>query len=303
MRRLKGYPWRGFERPPEGCLFEQLVDLEGAMGVAYERSLRFEKATHVHDRLLLVFPREGTAMKVTIGEDARGSFKVTSDGGLTVPAGLLHADYWITEVYDTFALLPSAALVRVAEKRLGSEHGLLDRTPIAFTRSRWLAALLAEYFEERVLRAAREGPRHEALEQLILLEVVRLATDSEREERGAKSARPGPSSVLARALRHIEANLFASVELGELCRVAAVSRSSLLRTFKRELGTTPSAYMIGRRLDEARLLLEQRTYGVGEVARLVGYENLGAFSEAFRRRFGIPPSKVSDNSAARNASS
>jgi AraC-like DNA-binding protein len=242
---------------------------------------------HVHDRLLLVFPREGTSMRVATEDE---SFTVTSEDGLTVPAGLLHADYWVTEVYDTFALLPAASLVREGAELAGLDTDAVDRDVRAFKRSRWLDALLAEYFEERVVRGARHGARHGSLELLVVLEVLRLA--NEGDEHVAKSARPGPSSVLARALRHIEANLFSDVDLEELCRVCGASRSSLLRHFKRELKTSPNAYMLGRRLDEARRLLERGTYGVGEVARLVGYESLGAFSDAFRRRFGRPPSKV-----------
>ncbi len=243
----KSYPWRGFERPPEGCLFEQLIDLDGEMGVAYERCLRFEKDMHVHDRLLLVLPRDGTSMKVAVANSGSGgpreatSFTVTSDDVLAVPADLLHADYWVSEVYDTFALLPAPSLVNEAARRLEIDPAILDRV-VAFKRNRWLSALVAEYFEERVLRVAPEGPRHASLELLIMMEAFRLASDEERD--AAVVARPGPSSVVARALRHLEANLFSDVDLDDLCRASAMSRSSLLRHFSRELGITPKAYLL-----------------------------------------------------------
>jgi transcriptional regulator GlxA family with amidase domain len=50
------------------------------------------------------------------------------------------------------------------------------------------------------------------------------------------------------------------------------------------------AYVQGRRLDEARRLLGRTRMDVREVATMVGYANTGAFSEAYRRRFGHSPS-------------
>ncbi len=285
-----GFPWRGFERPPDGCLFEQLVDLGPPMGVAYERSLRFGKPLHVHDRLLLVFPRSGSAMRITAPEPPR-SFDVTSNDVLAVPAHEPHDDHWITEVYDTLALLPSASLLASVAERVGAPADTFAQI-VKFQRTPWLDSLVGEYFTDRVLRHPETGPRHAALEELILIETIRLASESKNHTVGTRGVAPGPSSILARALRHLEANLFSGVDLETLAIAAGTSRSSLIRSFRRELDTTPSAYLLGRRLDEAKRLLGTSSYSVGEVAQLVGYENLGAFSEAFRRRFGVKPSSV-----------
>ena len=288
------YPWLGFERPPEGCLFEQFVDMRGPMGVAYERSLRFEKPMHTHDRLLLVFPRGGTSMRVrALGDGSQPPlpFTVTSSDGLAVPSLLRHDDHWVTEVYDTFALLPNEALTSRAAQRLGIKASVIERV-VPFRRSPWLDALLVEYFEDRVLAAASAGPRHSALEELIMMEVLRLVVAVSSP---TSSSRPGPSSIVARALRYLEGNLFADIDLEAVCKVAGASRSSLLRHFRREVGTTPKAYLVARRLDEGKRLLERGHHGVFEVARLIGYRNAGAFGDAFRRRFGALPSDIAQN--------
>ena len=285
-----GHPWRGFEQPPAGCLLEQIVDPCGRMGIAYERSLRFEKREHAHDRPLLVFPRGGTSMRVTAPGPPLQNTLVTSDEGLVVPAGLPHADHWATEVYDTFALLPEPQLVDDVAAGFGVPAGALGAW-VHFRRTPWLRALLDEYFAERVMHGLRTGPRHDALETLLVAEVLRLVAPP-TESSGAPLG-PGPgaaSSAVARAVRHLEANLFADVDVDALCRAAAMSRSSLFRHFRAELGLTPRAYQAGRRLDEARRLLRGGHYAIGDVARLVGYQNLSAFSDAFHRRFGVPPS-------------
>ena len=71
---------------------------------------------------------------------------------------------------------------------------------------------------------------------------------------------------------------------------AFASPSTLLRHFRGDTGTSPHAYVKARRLEEARRLLEADGTPVGDVATLVGYENFAAFSTAFKRRFGAPPS-------------
>jgi AraC-like DNA-binding protein len=283
------YAWAGFDKSPNGVLFEQLVTVEGEMGVAYERSLRFEKTPHVHDRLLLVFPRQGTSMRVRTTDPA-AAYVVSSSELLAVPAELEHDDSWVTEVYDTFALLPAPSLIKRAALAIGVEESVLGNV-VHVARTAWLEALLGEYFADRVLRSAMAGPRHAALEELIMIEVLRLATGDGAAD--SPSERAGPSSVVARALRYIEGRLFSEIDLEDMCRACGASRSSLLRHFRREIGTTPKAYLLGRRLDEAKRLLEVGRYGVGDVAGLVGYESAGAFSEAFRRRFSVPPSVVS----------
>jgi AraC-like DNA-binding protein len=263
--------------------------MDEEMGVAYERSLRFEKAMHIHDRVLFVFPREGTSMRVRI-EAPAASFVVSSREALIVPAGLRHDDAWVTDVYDTLALLPSAALVARIAASLDTPVDVFGQA-IRFARSSWLDALLGEYFAERVLRVTTSGARHRSLETLIVIEVLRLATEV-ASDRELTRERPGPSSVVARALRHIEAYLFAELDLANLCRVCGTSRSSLLRHFRAEVGATPKAYLLGRRLDEAKRLLEGGRYAVSEVAHLVGYAHAGAFGEAFRRRFHVAPSAL-----------
>jgi AraC-like DNA-binding protein len=275
--------WRGFEQAPRGCLIHQLIDLHGEMGVAYERSLDFYKRPHVHDRDIFVFPRGGAEMDVTLTRDGR-RFRVTGKDGLVVPEGVEHDDRAASFVYDTFALLPSASLV---ERTLGKRRLATG----VFVRSPWLETLLEEYFAERVLGRARDASRGAHLEALIVIEVAEsLAPSARRSEARVPPRVAGPGTLVGRALRFLEANLFAPVDLEKLARATGASRSSLLRHFRAETGLTPMQYVRARRLEDAQTLLRAGKHNVSEVATLVGYTSLGAFSEAYRARFGASPS-------------
>jgi len=295
--------WRGFERAPEGHLLDQVVDLASPMGIAYERSLGFRKDFHAHDRPMIVLPRGSCVVRVkTAG--ARAAYEIDSSSLLIVPSGVEHDDEGLTSIFDTVALYPSASLLsQVAEDEaitaaqirtvFGRGHKL--------RRSRWLEQLLHEYFFARVV-SRRESPRTLAFfERQILVELLAVAL------RKPKGAEPGGAAasgenVTGRALRYIESNLFSKVPLDAIARHAFASSSTLLRQFRRDTGQSPHGYVKTRRLEEARLMIETGTHPVGHIAMLVGYENRGAFSTAFKKQFGRSPSSLrprSDRSRTR----
>ncbi|MCB9273991.1 MAG: response regulator [Lewinellaceae bacterium] len=73
----------------------------------------------------------------------------------------------------------------------------------------------------------------------------------------------------------------------------AMSESSLLRQLKRLTGLSPVQYLHEMRFDEARLLLENRTYNsIAKVAYEVGYADARSFSRSFKKRFGKRPSDL-----------
>ena len=286
--------WKGFELAPEGQLLDQIVDLSGPMGMAYERSAGFAKAFHTHDRPMIVLPRGSCRVRVRTGPP-RAAYHVDHASLLIVPRGVEHDDEALTAIFDTVALYPSAALL---EQVINDEGFPAARVRTLFgrcqklARSRWLGQLLQEYIFARVV-SRRESTRTVAfLERQILVELIASALGRRRSVEAGWAATAADDKVVGRALRHIEANLFAKLTIAAIAREAFASPSTLLRQFRREMGHTPLRYVTRRRLEEARRLLEADNHTVGEVAALVGYENFGAFSTAFRKRFGNPPSAV-----------
>jgi len=53
-----------------------------------------------------------------------------------------------------------------------------------------------------------------------------------------------------------------------------------------------------RRLEEASLLIHTGRYAVSHVARIVGYENVSAFTQAFKRKYGVLPSDWANRAGA-----
>ena len=83
--------------------------------------------------------------------------------------------------------------------------------------------------------------------------------------------------------------------MSNVCTHAAVSLSKLERTFMKELGLTPHAYICARRLGAVRRELqntspEQRR--VADAAMDYGFNHLGRFSGAYHKQFGELPSET-----------
>ncbi|MGV0026883.1 helix-turn-helix transcriptional regulator [Phormidesmis priestleyi] len=77
--------------------------------------------------------------------------------------------------------------------------------------------------------------------------------------------------------------------LGELARLVGLNECTLKREFRQVFGTTVFGYLHDYRMKQAREALQIGDWTVGEVARMVGYTNLPAFSRAFSKRFDITP--------------
>ncbi|MGE0449304.1 MAG: helix-turn-helix domain-containing protein [Vicinamibacterales bacterium] len=101
-------------------------------------------------------------------------------------------------------------------------------------------------------------------------------------------ADPRLASAVAHLLDHLD-----TVTVPELARAAASSERTLRRRFLTELRLTPEHYIRRARLIRAaHILAGDRRASILDVALLVGYSNHSAFTAAFRRMFGTPPSAI-----------
>jgi AraC-like DNA-binding protein len=101
-------------------------------------------------------------------------------------------------------------------------------------------------------------------------------------------------ATLRRAVAFIEANAARDIGIDAIAAAARVSRRAVQQSFRRHLGTTPTAYLRRVRLDAAhRELLEAdpaEGLTVTEVAYRWGFCSPSRFTERYRAAFGTTPS-------------
>lgn len=139
--------------------------------------------------------------------------------------------------------------------------------------------------------AARPGRELilERLVEVLLVEAVRHQPESPAGD--GQGLLAGLSDAgLAKALRRIHADAARAWTVAELAKLAGMSRAVFAERFNRKVGMPPMQYVLEWRMALAKDLLRRERPPLGEVAERIGYQSASAFSTAFTRLTGQPPS-------------
>ncbi len=130
----------------------------------------------------------------------------------------------------------------------------------------------------------RSGSLHDI--NLLRRDMIRSYTDAVGRLGVAGHSRP-----VRLVLQYINDHLDGEFFLKDLALEAGLHPVSLSRLFRKENGITITAHIRKRRMEEARWFLSNRDFSIQDTALMVGYEDSGAFSKAFKREIGITPGK------------
>lgn len=95
---------------------------------------------------------------------------------------------------------------------------------------------------------------------------------------------------VGRVLAAIHLNPEHDWTVAALARIMGASRSGFAKRFADIVGETPARYILRVRMHQARLWLQRDRMRVSLAAERLGYESEAAFSRAFKRVLGAPPS-------------
>jgi AraC-like DNA-binding protein len=103
---------------------------------------------------------------------------------------------------------------------------------------------------------------------------------------------------IGRALALIHSDSAGHWTVDDLARSASMSRSAFVDRFTALVGMPPIRYLTRWRLHLAQQHLRERHMTMAILAHTIGYESEAAFSRAFKREFGVPPSTWRDQQTA-----
>lgn len=81
-----------------------------------------------------------------------------------------------------------------------------------------------------------------------------------------------------------------SLTVEKIARAAGMSEYHFFRLFKQMIGLSPYQYILSKRLKRSAELLKSE-YSVSDVAIAMGFSDIFSFSKAFKKHFGVPPTK------------
>ncbi len=101
----------------------------------------------------------------------------------------------------------------------------------------------------------------------------------------------GLSREIEGACAYIDRHLEDEISLSDLARNAGYTDYYFSKKFKRETGLSPAEYIKEKRLQEAAALLKTTGLEIQEVASRLQFCSQSFFSDCFRKKYGVSPSK------------
>jgi transcriptional regulator GlxA family with amidase domain len=95
--------------------------------------------------------------------------------------------------------------------------------------------------------------------------------------------------VVRKAQAYIEANIAEKISMESLCDTLAVGRRNFDRRFIKATGNTPLEYLQRVKIESAKKAFENTRKTINEVMYDVGYSDVKAFREIFRKITGMSP--------------
>jgi two-component system response regulator YesN len=112
----------------------------------------------------------------------------------------------------------------------------------------------------------------------------------------------GEEHELVRKAKHIiHSRLAEDLTVANLAAELYITPNYLSRLFKRVSGEGCNEYIVRKRIEKAKSLLETTTLKTGEIADMVGYHDMNYFSLAFKKHVGVSPTKYRDMVQNQNA--
>jgi AraC-like DNA-binding protein len=100
----------------------------------------------------------------------------------------------------------------------------------------------------------------------------------------SRSAKPSIKEIM-------EANFFSNLSLDEFARLCTRSLSSFKKEFHALYNTTPGKWLLEKRLEYSRFLLETTGQSVDEICMESGFENRSHFNRAFKNKYACSPAR------------
>ena len=205
-----------------------------------------------------------------------------------VPAGTPSRRQWRGHMGSLLVFLEPDLVTRVAAEEFGLDPARWAVPPLDFLdRPQLRAAMLA--VEAELTAGGLGGPlAAESLANLLAVHLIRHVSAPRRLERGRDGVLP--RGRLRAVEEYIEEHLDGCPTLAQLAAVVRLNPYHFARQFKAATGLPPHQYVILRRVERAKQLLQAGTdLSLAEVALHAGFSDQSQFSRHFKRLVGVTP--------------
>lgn len=97
------------------------------------------------------------------------------------------------------------------------------------------------------------------------------------------------SSEFSAVFSYIENNLSVKIANKTLADIAHMHPTHFIRCFKKETGQTPAEYVLARKMERAKYLLESTELQISDISDGLSFFDTMHFSKAFKKRYSVSP--------------
>ncbi|GBD99514.1 response regulator SaeR [bacterium BMS3Abin07] len=205
----------------------------------------------------------------------------------------------LTSPIDSFSLLNDADLM-ILDYNLPKMNGIEYLKFLNMNFPHIPVIMITGYGSENIcLHAFRLGVRDYLKKPFSPAELREVVTRCLRinessfmsNHKGTGNLDPGLLNKLYLAKNYIDRNISAKLELGDVLRIACMSKVTFNKHFKFLFGTTFKNYLLENKIDKAKQMLRDGLLSVSEIAYSLGFNDSSHFTKAFKKFEGIPPSR------------
>jgi AraC family transcriptional regulator len=206
---------------------------------------------------------------------------------MLVPAGCPSRWRWRGRKDSLHVYLEPGLVARVAAQAFGLDPARLTVPPLDGLDLPHLRAAMGAVDAELTAGGAGGRLAAESLANVLAVHLIRHILSPRRPARGRDGALP--RGRLRAVVEFIEEHLDAGPSREQMAAVARVSTYHFARQFKAATGLPPHQYVIARRVERAKQLLQGGGFSLAEVAAHAGFANQSQFSQHFKRLVGVTP--------------
>jgi AraC family transcriptional regulator len=239
-----------------------------------------------HHRLVLV-TRPPQELELRF-EGVRRQIPPPAEAIILVPAGTPGRVRWSGGFDWLHVYLEPGLVARVAAEAFGLDPARLTLPPLDGLDLPPLRA--ARWAVDAELTTGSAGSRlaAESLANVVAVQLLRHVLAPRRPERRRDGTLP--RGRLRAVAEYIEEHLDAGLTLGQMASVVRLSPYHFARQFKQATGLPPHQYVILRRVERAKQMLQAHTsLSLAEVAAHAGFSDQSQFSHHFKRLVSVTP--------------
>ena len=126
------------------------------------------------------------------------------------------------------------------------------------------------------------------------IELLSLSAPTD-DGKSSKSSKKNTNKRVNAAIQYISEN-FRNPELRieDIAAAVSTNKKYLQRIFRDTMEISIYQYISKLRMDAAVTLLNSSNYNINEISEYVGYNDRRTFSEIFKKHFGVPPTKYTE---------